>query len=238
MRSACPDATSRYGYGVRPTLPGLVIIGAGGHGREVLDLVEAVNTVRPTYRFLGFLDDGSPDRIPLARRGARVLGGAGALAVLDADYLVGIADPGTRRALDERAGATGRRAATLVHPRAVVGGDVVLGPGTVVGALASVTTNVRTGRGTLIGIGASIAHDCRLGDYATLLSGARLGGAVIVDDGVCVGPQAVVASGLRIGPATTVGAGAVVVRDLPGGVLALGVPARPTSRAAVGIGQQ
>ncbi|MGF7233816.1 MAG: UDP-glucose 4-epimerase, partial [Frankia sp.] len=78
-------------------LPGLVIIGAGGHGRELLDVVEAVNAVRPAYRFLGFLDDGAPDRIPLARRGARVLGGSALLGELDALYLIGVSDPGARR---------------------------------------------------------------------------------------------------------------------------------------------
>ena len=38
----------------------LVLIGAGGFGREVAaSLVRTINRYEPTYEFLGFLDDGS-----------------------------------------------------------------------------------------------------------------------------------------------------------------------------------
>lgn len=205
----------------------LVVVGGGGHGRELLELVEAVNEAQPRYRLLGVLDDAMPDADLLAAFGTRHLGPVHLLRELDAEYAIGVGSPDVRAAIDSAATGWGCDPATLVHPSAVVGGGVVLGPGAVVCALASITTNVRTGRHAHLNIAATVAHDCRLGDYATLAPGARLSGAVTLGDRVTVGTGAVVIQGLRIGAGTTVGAGAVVVRDLPAEVVAVGVPARP-----------
>lgn len=225
---------------------GVVVVGAGGHGRELLEVAETLDAQRsgsdqpgtrwptvPKYRLLGVLDDGEPDPGLLARCGVRHLGPVRLLAEWDVAYVLGIGSPVTRRAIDVAATGWGRRPATLVHPRAVVGRDVVLGPGTVVCALASVTTNVRTGRHVHLNVAATVAHDCRLGDYVTLAPGARLSGTVTVGDSVVVGTSATVIQGLTIGHGTTVGAGAVVIRDLPPGVVAVGVPAqsRPVTQA-------
>ncbi|WP_239308374.1 acetyltransferase [Frankia sp. Cj3] len=205
----------------------LVVVGAGGHGRELMDVVEAVNAVRPTYELLGVVDDGQPDLNQLFRREVRHLGPVRLLAEIDAEYVVGIGAPAIRRAVDSMATAWGRQAATLVHPRAVIGRDVLLGSGNVVCALASITTNVRTGRHVHLNIAATVAHDCRLGDYVTLSPGAHVSGTVTLEDDVTIGTGAMVIQGLTIGTGTTVGAGAAVIRSLPAGVVAVGVPARP-----------
>jgi sugar O-acyltransferase (sialic acid O-acetyltransferase NeuD family) len=214
----------------------LVVVGAGGHGRELLDVVAAVNAVRPTYRLLGVLDDGRPDAELLARHAARHLGAVRVLADLDAEYVVGVGSSAVRRAVDAAATGWGRSPATLVHPAAVIGGDVVLGPGSVVCALASVTTNVRTGRHVHLDVGAALAHDCRIGDYVTLAPGSRVSGSVTLGDDVTVGAGAVVIQGRAVGEATVVGAGAVVIRDLPPGVVAVGVPARHRASAGTDSG--
>ncbi|ABD12829.1 NeuD/PglB/VioB family sugar acetyltransferase [Frankia casuarinae] len=210
-------------------LRSLVIVGAGGHGRELLDLVEAVNaaTEGPRYDILGFVDDDRVDPDPLARRGAVLLGGLDLLDRLDADYLIGFADAATRSRVDRYASARGRRPATLVHPRASVGGDVKLGPGTVVCALASITTNVETGRHVVVNIGASVAHDCRLGDYVTVAPGARLSGAVAVGARAWIGAQASIVGLRSIGDGAVVGAGSVVTDDIRAAQVVAGVPARP-----------
>jgi sugar O-acyltransferase (sialic acid O-acetyltransferase NeuD family) len=226
----------------------LIIIGTGGYGRELLDVVEAVNAATPdapAYHLAGFVAeeprDGSPppaetarrpiDEDLVARRGARLLGGLDRLADVDADYLIGVASPGARARIDRYASALGRRPATLVHPRATVGGDVTLGPGTVICALASITTNVTTGRHVLLDVAASVAHDCRLRDYATLAPGARVCGDVEIGDRAWIGSQATVVRMRRIGPGAVVGAGAVVVDDVLPDLVVAGVPARPIAAA-------
>jgi len=204
----------------------IVIVGAGGHGRELLDVVEAVNddASQPDGRwnFLGFLDDGAPDTMG---RGP-VLGPVGLLVELDVEYVVGVGDPRVRQRIDQM---SARQAAVLVHPSASVGPDVVLGPGTVLTAGSRVTNHVRTGRHVHLNLNATASHDSVLGDYVTLNPGASVAGGVLLGDGVTIGMGAVVTQQRRVGAWATVGAGAVVVRDLPGGVTAVGVPARPLS---------
>src|SRR5690606_29051979 len=123
--------------------------GAGGHAREVLDVVEAVNAAEadgPVWEVVGMVADGHADLELLDRRGVAFLGGTEVAADLDADHVVAIGSPAARRRIDEALSAAGRRAAVLVHPTATVGGDVELDPGTVLAAGARVTTNVRLGR--------------------------------------------------------------------------------------------
>ncbi len=204
----------------------LVIVGAGGHGRELLDVVEAVNRVSPTWAFLGFLDDGPVDEERLARRGARHLGAVSELSAIDTDYVVGIGDSTVRERIAAFARELGRDAAVLVHPAASVGGDTVLSPGTVLCAGARVTTNVRLGQHVHLNVNAVVSHEGRVGDFVTLSPGVLVNGTVALHDHVFLGTGAVVTPGLTIGAGTWVGAGAVVVTSLPGGVVATGVPAR------------
>ena len=122
----------------------LVIIGAGGFGREVLDVVDAINDVEPRYEVLGFLDDEPSDPELLESRSQRVLGPVSELAGIDAEYVIGIGSGTARRAIDEM--ADGRPAPILVHPQATIAADVTLGPGGIVTAGVRVTNHIRIGR--------------------------------------------------------------------------------------------
>ena len=120
----------------------IVIVGAGGFGREALDIIEAVNAIELTWDFLGFLDDGNPDNALLARRGAQHLGPSDALGDIDAEYVIGIGSGEVRARIDELATSVGRRSITLMHPSATVGSDVELGEGTIICSQVSITTHV------------------------------------------------------------------------------------------------
>ena len=202
-------------------------MGAGGHGREVLDVVEAMNRREPAFQVLGFLDDNSGGGDVLARRSVGVVGTVADLASAGADYLVAIGSPEVRRRVDRLATELGLRAAVVVHPSATIGSDVVLGPGTVVTAGVRLTTNIRLGRHVHLNVNVTVSHDCRLGDYVTMNPGARACGNVTLDEGVTLGAGATVIPARTVGRWTVVGAGGVVVHDLPAGVTAVGVPARP-----------
>jgi sugar O-acyltransferase (sialic acid O-acetyltransferase NeuD family) len=205
----------------------LVIVGAGGHGRELLDIVEAVNAVAPRFVFEGFCDD-SPGPWPLlARRGVTVVGTFAQLGGLAADYVVGLGRGRDRQAVDERATAAGRVPASLVHPLASQGRDLDLGPGLVMAAGARITTNVAVGRHVHLNLNATLSHDCRVGDYVTLNPGANVNGAVTLGDRVTVGSGAVIREGTTVGADVVIGAGAVVVEDAADGATVVGVPARP-----------
>jgi len=208
----------------------LVIIGAGGHGREILDVIEAINAVKPVYEVLGFLDDYEGANEPLSRRSTGRLGPTSLVESLDAVYVVAVGNPVARAEIDRRCMLNQRQSPVLIHPTATVGSDVHLASGSVVMAGARITTNVVAGRHLHVNVNATISHDARFGDYVTISPGCHVSGNVQLGDGVTLGTGCAIIQGIRIGPHTMVGAGAVVVGDLPGGVTAVGVPARPLTR--------
>lgn len=205
----------------------VVIIGAGGHGREVLDIIEALNADSPTFRFVGFVDDGPQHMERLVARAAPLLSGLEDPHCAGAWYVVGIGDPAVRQRLSGRAEAHGLRAVSFRHPSACFGSANAVGEGFVAAAQVSVTTNVGIGRHVHLNVGSTVAHDCTLGDFVTVNPGANISGEVSLGDGVTVGTGAAIIQGVTVGAGTIVGAGSVVTSDLPAQVVAVGVPARP-----------
>lgn len=205
----------------------LVIVGAGGHGREALDIVAAVNAVEPTYHVLGFLDDDRQPGSLAALTEHEVLGGIGVLDDLDSAYVVAIGVTAARRKVAERLKDVARGPTTLVHPTATIGGNVRHGCGLIMAAGSRVTSAVTLGEHVHLNVNASVSHDCSIGSFVTVTPGAHLSGNVDVGDGVWFGIGAVATQGVRIAADVTVGAGAVVIDDLPAGCTAVGVPAKP-----------
>jgi sugar O-acyltransferase (sialic acid O-acetyltransferase NeuD family) len=213
----------------------LVIVGAGGFGREVLDVVEAINEHYSTTGFapwdvLGFVDDGSPDQELIDDRGVPFLGPVEKLAAMppETQYVIGIGSGPVRRRIDESASESGRTAATLVHPTTVIGRHrITIGAGSVICANVAITTNVALGRHVHLNLGVTVGHDAVLGDYVTANPNVSISGGVTLEDEVNMGTGSIVIPGRRIGARTIIGAGATVVGDLPCDVTAVGVPARP-----------
>ncbi len=222
----------------------LVIVGAGGFGRETAALVEAVNARAeaeggaPAWRLRGFVDD-APDVMGTAHLGYDVLGDAdwlraeaARMAAAPADgarlhAVVAIGAPGVRRRVVERLADAPLTFASLVHPDVPCHRTVTRGAGCIVTRGATPTVNVRLGRHVIVNLHATIGHEAVLGAFVTLHPGVHVSGAARLGAGVEVGTGAVVLPGVTVGAEATVGAGAVVTRDLPPGCTAVGVPARP-----------
>lgn len=205
----------------------LVIIGAGGFGREVFQLVRDINAAGPTFDLVGFLDDGDVKLALLERLGARLLGASSILPGLRASFVIAVGSPDIRRRIDERVRSSAP-SAILRHPSATIGTDVGVGDGAVIAAGARLTTNVTLGRHVHVNVNCTIGHDVVVEDYATLYPGVHLGGGCVIEDGATLGTGCVVLPGVRVGRGAIVGAGAVVGRDVRPDTTVVTATARPT----------
>jgi len=204
---------------------GAVILGAGGHGRGVL---ETLRRAHPDRRFLGFIDD-DPALAGVSIAGHPVLGGVDWLAAnRDGVRWVyfGIGSSRARRAVAERVASLGLFAPPLVHPQAVLHGDVRLGEGSFVAAGVVIAHATTLGRRVLVNLNATVGHDVRLADDVSIGPGANLGGNVTVEEGAFLGLNATVIPGIAVGAWSHVGAAAAVLRPVAPRRKVLGNPAR------------
>jgi sugar O-acyltransferase (sialic acid O-acetyltransferase NeuD family) len=201
----------------------LLLIGAGGHARVLIDVAER----QGRFQIHGLLDERPRD--PGATlMGYPILGGRERLdrRTLPSHAIVAIGSPSQRAAWQEALEELGFQLAVLVHPSAQIGRDVELGAGSVVMAQVAVNSGTRVGRGAILNTGASIDHDCELGDFVHVAPGARLAGGVRVGARAHIGIGSCVIQNLAIGSHAVVGAGAAVVRSVDEGAVVGGVPAR------------
>jgi len=212
--------------------PNLYVIGAGGHGRELHGYLEDLRKAGWPGALRGYLDDG----VPAGLHGRlNVLGALDCLALSeiqagrDSRYIAAVGANLLRRGivqrLEDRYGAA-LAPWSLVHPAAYVGEDVEIGEGACVAPGAVLTACTRIGRHSIINVRASVSHDCSVGDFVNINPAATVCGWVTVCEGAYIGAGAIIRDKVSIGAWSLIGAGAVVVRNIPANVTAVGVPAR------------
>ena len=206
-------------------MPTLLLLGAGGLGREVLAAIRMAGE----YRVMGFLDD-DPALHETMVDGVPVLGDLGGAAGYPRSRFLACAGSGTARVgmIQTLAGSgIGEdRFATFIDPAVCLTDSCTVGTGSILLAGTVLTAAVTVGRHVAVMPNCTLTHDDVVQDYATLASGVCLGGGARVGSGAYLGMGATVRQGVRIGAGALVGMGAAVLRDVPGGQTWAGVPAR------------
>ncbi|MQP24738.1 acetyltransferase [Flavobacterium sp. LMO8] len=206
----------------------IVIVGAGGLGREVKCLIDAINKVSPTYTLLGFYDDGFAKGTLI--NGLPVLGNILDLISQGSDLAVAVAigTPKVKHKVVDLLKSKLFSYPVLIHPTVIISDDeVIIGQGTIICAGAILTCNIGIGDFVLLNLSCTVGHDTKLHDYSSFMPGVHISGEVIIESSVYVGTGATIINGVTVGRETIVGAGAVVVKSLPSCVTAVGTPAKP-----------
>jgi len=210
----------------------VLILGAGGHGRVVLDILLQAGR----YQVVGFLDNNP------AIHGRRVdgipcYGGIGELERLHgeldiAGVVVAIGDNGSRRGLARQVESAGIELMSAIHPSATVANNATVGRNVVIAAGVVVCAHCQIGDSTILNTGCIIDHQSMIGEGSHICPGVRIAGRVKVESGVFVGIGATVIPNVTLGCECIVGAGTVVIEDVPPMATVVGVPARPIKLAA------
>ncbi len=223
-----PD--KKGGTAMREKRTPIAIIGAGGHGRVVLDILARTRQ----YDVLAFLDS-NPALHGRRMDGVPIVGGIEALADLRSQGLVGaivaIGDNGVRRSFAEQVEEMGIELVSAIHPSSNLAHNVSLGRNIVISAGALVCAHCQIGDSAILNTGCIVDHESMIGTAAHICPGARLAGRVTVEAGAFIGIGATVIQGIRIGCEAVVGGGAVVIRDVAPMTTVVGVPAKTIREA-------
>jgi len=198
----------------------LYIIGAGGHGKVILDCALSAG-----FEVVGIFDDN----IKLLGKkiaGAEVLGRIDLAKKAIGPFVVAIGDNNKRKLVVDRLGIPDENFAIVIHPSAVVGRDVTLLPGSMIIAGVVINTGSVIGRHTIINTSSSIDHHNEIGDLVHIAPGVHTGGYVDVGELSFIGLGASIVNDVKIGKKVVVGAGSVVIKDIPDNVTVVGIPAR------------
>jgi sugar O-acyltransferase (sialic acid O-acetyltransferase NeuD family) len=206
----------------------LVILGAGGHARSLIDVVRTHKVIE----IVGILD---PDRNKhgTSLDGVSVIGGDEQLESLKAQFdlfIVGVGSSGTdnraRTEVYQRCMRMGLEPYSAVSTLSIVSTSTTVGQGCQIFHSAIINAGCRLGEHVIINTAAVIEHDCIIGDHAHIATAATLAGGVRIGTGAFIGCGAVVIPGIQIGENAVVGAGATVIKDVPSGSRVAGNPAR------------
>jgi len=206
----------------------VVIVGAGGFGREVCEWLDDCIERQPTMRLVGFLDDDRAKHGSICH-GVPILGGIEWLAehARSVAPILGFGSPVAKRRVVARLRALGVTTfPSIIHPTAVMGRFVQIGEGAVICPGVIVTTDIRIGSFVTLNLDLTIGHDSVIGDYVTIAPGVHVSGCVEIGEGCDLGTGAALIPSAKVGSWSVVGAGAVVTGTLPGDCTAVGIPAR------------
>lgn len=209
--------------GPSASLRRILIVGAGGFGREVLQWVRDAWPVESTL-IAGFLS-ADADRLNGRACPLPILTDPGRFEPEPGDALVlAIGIPEIRRQVAEDLASRGGEFLTLIHPTAIVAPTASIGNGSILCPYAIVSDSATVGRFGLLNYHSSLGHDATIGDYAVLSPYATLGGSSHIGDDVFIGLHASVGPGKRIGPRSKVSANSAALCDTPADSLVHGVP--------------
>lgn len=203
----------------------LIIVGAGGFGREVLQWTKHCNESGAKWNIKGFIDDNTQSLDPY-ECDYEIIDTIKSYVVNENEYFaIAIAIPNVKRKIIEILKEKGAKFASIIHPTAIIGEFCELGEGLIITPNAKVSPNVKIGNYVTL-LGSGIGHDAVIGDYCTITGNCSVNGHVKLEEGVFIGSNSCIAPGKKVGAWATVGMGSMVILNVKPYTKVMGNPAK------------
>lgn len=190
----------------------MVIIGAKGHAKEVLDLFQE----REREEDLHFFDNVTETKdarllnFPLVKN----LDDLEEIFLSDSRFVLGLGGTGRRQKLVHQLLEIGGELTSVISLSAKISRNSSVGAGVNIMALSSISGDAVVEEGVLVHSCASIHHDSFVGEYSEISPGARILGYCNIGKRCSIGSNAVILPGVSITDDVIIGAGAVVTKDI------------------------
>ena len=206
----------------------LIIIGAGGFGREVLYASSySISSSHPPLFVLGFIDEDVSKHGQTLCDSYKVFGDLSYLSTVPTgtNLVFGLGSPTVKKGLLKKI-SVAFPFPIIQHSSVQMSRWVEVGEGTVLTAGCILTTQIKVGKHVNLNLDCTVGHDSIIGDFCNISPGCHISGHVTLEEGVDIGTGVNILPGLTIGRWSIIGAGATVTKDIPAYSVAVGVPAK------------
>lgn len=203
----------------------IIIAGAGGFGRELLQWIKDINKATPTWEILGFIDDNLN-----ALDGVEI--DYGVIGTIkdwvpkeDEEFALAFGSPELKRKIVSILKEKGAKFATIIHPTALLSEFAYYGEGFIMFPYSKLSCNSTVGEFVTL-LSTPIGHDNVIGDYTVISGGCNIVRNVKIGKDVFIAAGVAVAQDVVIGDGAYLGLGSVVLKDVKPGATVFGNPAR------------
>jgi len=204
----------------------LIIVGAGGFGREVLQWAWQSKDNNVRWKITGFLDDNL-NKLQGFSCGYQVLGKISDwLPQEDERFVLAIGSPQDKEKIAALLTARGAVFTNVIHSNVIIAATAQLGDGVILCPGVVVSDHVKIGNHVSVNINSCIGHDASIGEYTTINSLCDVTGNVVVGNGVFISSSVSIIPRCKIGAHAYLCAGSVVMNDIAPNTRVLGVPAK------------
>lgn len=203
----------------------LIIVGASGFGREVLQYVKHYNKIKAEWKIKGFIDD---NLIALDNYTCdyKIIDTIKDYQVQENDFFViAIAIPSVKKVIVENLKIRGAKFASIIHPTAIIGDFCQMGEGLIVTPNAKISPNVNIGNFVTL-LGSGVGHDAKISDFCTITGNCSINGYVQLGEGAFIGSNTCIAPGKKVGEWAYVGMGSMVISNIKPNTKVMGNPAK------------
>ncbi len=204
----------------------MLIVGAGGHAKEILGIFAENGQDQNLFFYDGIASNHENfifNKFKILKTDEEVIH----LFKDDKQFVIGVGNPIKRQTLAEKFIKLGGVLTSIISKDANIGKyEIELGKGLNIMTGAVLTQNIKIGDGTLIHINCTIHHDCSIGNYCEISPSSNILGNVTIGDYCSIGAGAIILPNIKIGNNVVIGAGAVVTKDVQDNVTLKGVPAK------------